>query len=742
MVALVHGKPRIERFYLIALVAIALLLGLALLAEQLAHAELAGSPARVTEAGCDMTVELEGPIARVTETHRLVSTSTAPTVALYAAALARGAVVDGFSVTVAGREEPGVLVPVESLANHTPTSLGLAPDPGSLRVYLHEEHPVIEARLFPVSPSSVTAFTIRWLAPPTYKDGQMTLVLPARGRGDNLGRCAVHVAARPAAGIKGWASLRAGGVWIGAGARVRGVVPGAAAADAFSIEARPQWGGPSPVLAAAHAPDGSVVASTVAIYVPDVATRARFAPSRLLFVVDNSRSMGGEARRSTVALIETLVRAAPAGTPVEGILFDRRARRTLGAWQAGDGGGLSRLTRAVQDAPSSSGTDLATALTLAATTLGSESGHVVIITDGVLPTTQTGPELLGHFATPAGKVVVDVLIPLAPGAATPERGALESLAHVYGGRVAAFPAERVMPASVLTEGLATGLPIDELELAADGQPVDGLRLPDVLAAGSGVVLTAVLPRRPTRLVLLARRGDRPIEAKAVALPTIAERLAVASRVDENVDTREGVTLARRHGVLGSTTAFVALDGRVAGVTARRDAARRTGALTYTPPPATPEASKVVAPAHVVTSARVSAAGELPRASVQLALRDQLVPRLRACYRDALRAAPALAGDLIVELEIARTEVMAVNLGGDHFPEAMISCAADAAFSMTTPAYALGETTDTVFVIRKPIKFRAPASASEEPTVSLDDVLHPATNPAGRPAVEVEAETPL
>lgn len=742
MAALVHGKPRIERFYLIALIAIAFLLGLALLVEQLAHAELAGSPARVTEAGCDLTVELEGPIARVTETHRLVSSSTTPTVALYAAALARGAVVDGFSVTLAGREEPGVLVPVESLANHTPTSLGLAPDPGSLRVYLHEEHPVIEARLFPVSPSSVTAFTIHWSATPTYKDGQMTLVLPARGRGDNLGRCAVRVVARPAAGIKGWASVRAGGVWIGAGSRVRGVVPGAAATDAFAIEARPQWSGPRPVLAAAHAPDGSAVASTFAIYVPDAPARTRFEPARLLFVVDNSRSMGDHARRSTVALIETLVRAAPAGTPVEGILFDRRARRALGTWQAGDAGGLSRLTRALQDAPASSGTDLATALTLAATTLGGEPGHVVIITDGVLPTTQSGTELLGHFATPAGKVVVDVLIPLAPGAATPERGALETLAHVYGGRVAAFPAERAMPASVLAEGMATGLPIDDLELSADGHAVDGLGLPEVLAAGSGVVLSTTLPRRPSRLVLRARRGNVPVEAKAVALPAIAARLAIAARVDENVDTREGVTLARRHGVLGSTTAFVAFDGRVAGVATRREAARHTGALTYTPPPAMPEASKVVAPAHVVTTARVSVAGELPRSSVQLALRDQLVPRLRACYRDALRAAPALAGDLIVELEIARTEVMAVNFGGDHFPEAMISCAADAAFSMLTPAYALGDTTDTVFVIRKPIKFRAPVSSTEEPTVSLDDVLHPATNPAGRPAVEVEAEAPL
>lgn len=746
MDALLLRRPRTGRPHLVAFVAIIVLLGLALLAERLAHAELAGIPSTVTEAGCDVSVELDGPIARVTETHRLVATTDVPTAAVYGAALARDAVVDGFTVMLAGREEAGVLVPVESLGNRTPASLGLAPDPGTLSISLHDARPVIEARVYPVSPSKVTGFTVRWSAPLAYDRGEMTLELPARGRGDNLGRCAVRVVARTAAGIKSWASVRAGDVWIGAGPKVRGNVAGAPAAEDFLIEARPVWAGTAPVLAAAHAPDGRSVSSTVAVYVPDGSSRARFVPARLLFVVDTSRSMGAEGRRAAVALIETAIRAAPAGTMVDAVLFDRRARRALGTWQAGDTGAAARLTRAVQDAPVASGTDLAAALSVAAAALGGERAHVMIITDGVLPTGHSGSELLGHFSTPAGKVVVDVLIPLAAGAAAPERGALESLVQVYGGRVAAFPADQPVPAAALTEGSIAGPPLEQLRLAADGAEVDGLELPDLLAAGSGIVVRTSLARRPGRLSLRARRGAADLDIAAIALPAGAARFATAARVDENPDPRAGLALARRQGVLGSTTAYIVFDGRAAGVAARRDAARRTGAITYTPPPEVPDlatvATQAAPPPHGGAKRRPGVAGELPRTSVQLALRDHLVPRLRACYRDALRATPALGGDLIVELEIARAEVMAVSFAGDHFPEAMIGCAADAAYAMATPGYALGDTTDTVFVIRKPITFAPPASSSEEPTVALDEVLYPATNPAGRPAVEVEAEAPL
>jgi hypothetical protein len=52
-----------------------------LFAPALAHADLRGAPTPVTEAGCEVTVELDGPIARVTERHRLVPGGAEPAVA-------------------------------------------------------------------------------------------------------------------------------------------------------------------------------------------------------------------------------------------------------------------------------------------------------------------------------------------------------------------------------------------------------------------------------------------------------------------------------------------------------------------------------------------------------------------------------------------------------------------------------------------------------------------------------------
>src|SRR5437870_2303266 len=49
-----------------------------LFAPALAHADLRGAPTPVTEAGCEVAVELDGPIARVTERHRLLPGGALP----------------------------------------------------------------------------------------------------------------------------------------------------------------------------------------------------------------------------------------------------------------------------------------------------------------------------------------------------------------------------------------------------------------------------------------------------------------------------------------------------------------------------------------------------------------------------------------------------------------------------------------------------------------------------------------
>ncbi|MBZ0231839.1 MAG: hypothetical protein K8M05_05770, partial [Deltaproteobacteria bacterium] len=138
----------------------------------LAHGDLRGAPTPVTEAGCEVAVTFEGPVARVTERHDLVPGSAEPALAAYGWTLAAGAVVDGFSVAMGGRDEAGLVVPAETLDQRTPDSLGLAPDLGVLRIDRDDGNgPAVEAQVYPVAPGRVTGFTLRWSAPAAYAGG-------------------------------------------------------------------------------------------------------------------------------------------------------------------------------------------------------------------------------------------------------------------------------------------------------------------------------------------------------------------------------------------------------------------------------------------------------------------------------------------------------------------------------------------------------------------------------------------
>lgn len=707
-----------------------------LFAPPLAHADLRGAPTPVTEAGCEVAVELEGPIAHVTERHSLVPDGSEPALAAYGWTLAPGAIVDGFTVIAGGREEPGLLVPAEALDQRTPESLGLAPDLGVLRIAEGEGGgPAAEVQVYPVAATRVTGFTVTWSAPATYAGGTLALTLPARGTSSNLSRCKVKVDARPASGVRGWSAVRAAGVWLGDGARVRGTVSGWAADAVMAIEAQPRWSGAAPVLAAAHVDVGGAVASSIGVYVPDHATRKRFAPARLLFVVDTSRSLGAAGRKAALALVDTLGRALPPGTPVEAVLFDRNARRALGTWIGADIGGMARIERAIREAPEAGGTELTTALRLASDVIGDEEAHVIVITDAMLPTDHTGAALLGHFPLTTAKATVDVLVPLVDGAAPPEHGALDVLTNTFHGRVLAFPADHAMPASALTEGLAAALPITDLSITADGDEISVDDLPDTIAGGSGVLLTTTLDRRPRSLLLRFERGGASLSTRSIALPATAARFA-APNVD---DERAVLAFARRVHIAVPGLASVVIDRRATGGAERVDLARRTGLYTYNAPPEELTPRTRPSSARILVDPKVRRVGELPQASVMAALRDQLAPRLRICYRDALRSDARLSGSLEIELEIARGEVMAVNLTGDHFPETMIGCIASAGYGLTTPTYELGGLPDTIYVARKPVTFDPPTTPSDEPDVILDDILYATPGPS---PVEVSPDAPL
>ncbi len=722
-----------------------------------AWAGLEGRPVPVLEAGCQLEVQIDGPIARVREIHHVVSEPAgfsrsgpaghAPvsnaTQATYRFQIAAGGLIDGFEVAPAGRPAgDGILVPAASLSSVTPGVLALPPDLGLLRVVPGgPDDPTFEARLFPVEPGKAASFTVRWSAPMTYTGGRLTLRIPARGaRTDtNLSRCAVRVVARPASGVRSWAAVFAAGVHLGAGAQVRGATS-ATPVEPLVIEATPRWHSAEPVLAVAPIGVGDGQAIAVGVFVPDQATEPTLAPERLLLVVDTSHSMGAAGRAAAVRLVDELVRAVPVGTPVEVVLFDRVARRVLGQWAPSNPDRGSFLAAAVAAAPATSGSDLPRALRLAADALGDEPGRVVLITDAIVPTNLVTATLMGHFPVAAERVVLDAIVPVIPGAALPGPGPLDAFAGAYHGRVAPVRTQDLPTSAGLVRLLAAGPPLDEPVIAGDGPDLE-VALPDRLEPGAGA-WRFVTDVPGTRLTLRGTRVGKPLQVRALGLPRGAARFAVhAKLMNHPPDLAAAFALARQHRVLTDATALVIADVRGPASRERAAVARRTGLYSRTAPPDDPPIDTLV-PAPRVATGHATAVGVLPRESVALAVRDQLMPRLEVCYRALLRSAPAGGGTMHLALEVARGEVMDVRLAGDHFPAAMVECAADAAFAVETPAYQLGEQPDTIYLVRKSVTFRPPATTGGAGLVQDLAPTRPPVNPAAAPAIDVDTDAPL
>jgi hypothetical protein len=82
------------------------------------------------------------------------------------------------------------------------------------------------------------------------------------------------------------------------------------------------------------------------------------------------------------------------------------------------------------------------------------------------------------------------------------------------------------------------------------------------------------------------------------------------------------------------------------------------------------------------------AGRLDRTIVGRMLEREVLPRARACYRDALRRDDGLAGHVVLALEMARGEVHAARVTSlDVGDEPFRACLRDAAYGMSVPTVA-------------------------------------------------------
>jgi hypothetical protein len=369
--------------------------------------------------------------------------------------------------------------------------------------------------------------------------------------------------------------------------------------------------------------------------------------------------------------------------------------------------------------PPGSGTDLAAALNLIATTVDGEPTRVVIVTDALFSTRVTPTELVGAAMMPAQTTTVDVVVPVIPGAARPERAILEPLTDVFHGKVIAIrTAELGRGLDRLLRRLSADPPVRELAVTI-GDTVVQVELPDELPPGSGAVGFALHHGAASATVAVTgRRGGAEISVVAAPWLRSGDALlaAAAGRLASEgaVGPAAALTVARRVRALTPVAGFALIDRAAPGGAARIELATTTGAYQAIAP--TLEPGPAEAP-----RAEAEAAGEvaeLPDSTYQLLIKYHLWPGVRTCYRDALRGQPRFAGTLDVTLEIARGEVHAARFGGSPLPSSFVACVAAAAYAMEVPMHRLTGHGEVIAIVRKPIYLRVP-DGDIEPELSED-----------------------
>ena len=619
-----------------------------------------------------------------------------------------------------------------------------------------------ELRLFPLPVGRTAVVEVTWLAPLRLDDGRLSLRIPGRGDSPRLVTEHVEVTLKPAAGVTSYRNLVVGG-------RLQAKAPGSKGHDTLAarggdtvIEVTPELGTGARVSYAAVSLGKGLGALAVQAWMPRPTGRSPLDPDRVLLVVDVSASMGAGSVAAARQLVATLLAAVPEEARVDLITFDRTARRQLGALKANDHATRKAIAAALAPpADPRNGSDLGAALDLVRTaTARDEDKHgpgrtlVVIIGDGMTPLHLTGARAIDRIGTPVidrGQVVAITLVPDA--VATPDTsvGPAAALASRTGGRSLAIRTGSVAErAPSLAAELRQPAPLDQLSVdAGAGTTVDDLPLPQLLEAGRGFTAVGLYHgKAPTSLALVAHaggktvtlhgRGDSSLRAAVAPLAVLwADAVSLRTAGDNSDDddgrNAEGAA-ARKARVVTPTAALVGLDSRDAFAHDRLAMTRRWGPQVFTrlPPPPELRAGAELGGFSVSPSLAVPAGvdqrrtGALDRAIIARLIDTHVMPKARACYQQALKAHPRLAGSLVLYLELARGEVQWAEVQRSSFPDGGIeACIAEAGYSIHVPRVAQGDDPEAIGVVTYPLAFRRKdggadvSRSSRPPPVTVD-----------------------
>ena len=420
-------------------------------------------------------------------------------------------------------------------------------------------------------------------------------------------------------------------------------------------------------------------------------------PDHVLLAVDRSTSTPESMQRDTVAAVERLFNALPAGTTFDAIAFDRHAQPLLSDSMLGEDMGAplddpaarGELARRLGSAKRSKGTDLRGALELAGRRLAArkaKSPLVVVITDGMVPLSgatelkrvlsEPSKKTRSKGRTPEVLFVVDDPI-LAQRGLSP-RHPVAQVAGVLGARVSLKSLQHLAGLSSTqkadpTDLLAAPRVLGHLSVGLPRGAVFDQPLPTSLVAGSFVVAEGTYAAAPPRKVLA--RGKLGGKGVAKRLTSVRERPSAEAFVASTES--EDWTFPKQEGF--------AFPDWYTGVMNEEAMAlvRRAGGGSY------------------------RAQGTLDQDVIRYYLTRRVFPRTRACYGQALARHGLQGGRAILEMEVGKGEVMLARLAErelSHPDPAFESCLTEAAWAFDVPA---GKLDDKVYVIRYPVRFTPP-----------------------------------
>jgi hypothetical protein len=630
---------------------------------------------QLSEAACDMTVELRGALATVEVTQRIANSGVKELASVHRFSVPRGASITGFAVKLQNGVARAVRVPAAHRSEPIEAAAVLGADPAVLAKIGDDEYEILAQPFY--SRGELTLIT-RYSVLATPRASALRLVLPGRVAAGKLAPCrgTVRVTPGPSASVH---AIRVANATAGN----RSTAPFVVETRDVAIDVDLDVAGTQPVVwqQSQALPDGTT-ASLVTVLGPRVkAAIAR----KVVLLIDSSRSMDLVGRHNVGKVIRALGSALPNGTELEAILFDRTATRVFGDLKPATADNLAAIETALAKRGAVNGSDLVRAFAVARQVIETTRGQpmIVVITDGVtgeLPDRALVDALASKSsAVDVHAIVLDPARTRSPGAAV-----LRSPVNLYGGAYV----------EVNTDDLDDALTaIDEwmrpswLELECCDHEI-----PTELRSGAGFTKLIVQRGRPS--FVLRGHGDTTFRIAARPGPATDALAALARPI---------VTADRALAVLSTS-------GRIA----KNRIAMIAGGGRYDRSVALPDPPRSAPPSPAAANVQASA---IARITIERLFRDQLHPKAYACYGRALQRNAKLTATVRYKLRMGRGEVTDVQLATGSGDAAFDACLIDAAYLMTPPLPDFAVNSDDQTVANYPLSF---AYRADQPVVVLGD----------------------